>query len=94
MEIDFDADKDSINRFKHQLSFIFGKRIFDDPTHIVIASFRPVDGEDRYKAIGLVDGKYYTVVYVRRDGRLRFISVRRSNSGEQGNYHSDPGGSE
>ena len=65
--------------------------MFDDPDHIISNSFREIDGEDRNKAVGLVDGKLYTVVHVWREEAIRLISVRRSNSGEQRDYHSDPG---
>ncbi|MGB3805393.1 MAG: BrnT family toxin [Sphingopyxis granuli] len=51
------------------------------------------DEEERYKAIGLVDGKLHTAVHVWRGGVVRLISVRRSNAREQRDYHSDPGGS-
>ena len=94
MDVDYDADKGSINRFKHKLSLAFGRHIFDDPAHIIIASFRPIDGEDRYEAVGMVKDRLHTVVYVWRGDRMRFISVRRSNRGEQGNYHRHSGGPE
>ncbi len=62
MHIEFDADKDEINRFKHGLPLAFGKRVFDDPNAIILPSIRPVDGEDRYKAVGVVESKLYTTV--------------------------------
>jgi uncharacterized protein len=91
MDIEYDVEKDQINRFKHRLPLAFGKRAFGDPFLLVLTSFRPIDGEDRYKAIGLVDGKHCTVVYVIRNERVRLISVRRSNDGEQRSYNSDSG---
>lgn len=94
MAFEFDPAKDEANRFKHGLRLAFGKRVFDDPAHTVIPSFRPVDGEDRYKAVGRVEGKLYTVVYVIRGEKTRLISVRRSNGSEQRDYDSDPGRSE
>ena len=90
MQIEFDADKDEANRFKHRVSLAFGKRVFDDPTHEVITSYREVDREKRFKAIGMVDGKLYTAVFVSREAAIRMISVRRSNSGEQREYDRDP----
>lgn len=86
MEVEFDTDKDEINRFKHRLSLAFGQRVLANPDHVVVPSFRPIDGEERYKAIGLVDGKLYTVVHVSREEVVRLISVRRSNDSEQRNY--------
>ena len=91
MEIEFDTDKEATNVLRHKVSLAFGARIFDDVDHLVLPSFRPIDGEDRYKAIGMVDGKLWTAVHVYRGGRVRFISVRRSNAGERRNYDSDPG---
>lgn len=94
MEFEFDPAKDEANRFKHGLRLSHGKRVFDDPDCQVLPSFRQVDGEDRYKAVGLVEGKLFTAVHVWRDGAIRLISVRRSNAGEQRDYYSDSGGSE
>jgi uncharacterized DUF497 family protein len=88
MDIEFDADKDEINRFKHRLPLVFGGRIFADPYHALLPSFRAEDGEDRYKAIGLIDGKLHTAIFVWREARVRMISVRRSNRGEQREYDS------
>lgn len=91
MEFEFDPAKDEANRFKHGLRLAFGERVFDDPDHIISSSFREVDGEDRNKAVGMVEGRLYTAVHVWRGETIRLISVRRSNAGEQGDYHSDPG---
>jgi uncharacterized DUF497 family protein len=91
MDIEFDADKDEVNRFKHRLSLAFGKRIFDDPDHVITPTIRIGDEEERHKAIGQVDGKLYTAIHVWRGDVVRMISVRRSNSREQRNYDSDPG---
>jgi uncharacterized protein len=94
MDIDYDADKDEINRFKHGLPLAFGGRVFDDDDHIITPTIRIGDEEERYKAIGLVDGKLYTAVHVWRSDVVRMISVRRSNASERRDYDSDPGGSE
>lgn len=94
MEFEFDPAKDEANRFKHGLRLEFGMRVFGHDDHIVIASNRPIDGEDRLKAVGLVDGKLYTVIHVWRGERVRLISVRRSNAGEQRNYDRHTGGPE
>lgn len=86
MDIDFDPAKDAINLAQHGVSLAFGEAVFDDPDHIVLPSIRPIDGEDRYKAIGDVDGNLWTAVHVRRGAVTRFISVRRSNHGEERIY--------
>ena len=94
MEFEWDPTKDEANRFKHGLRLAFGRRVFEDPNHIISSSHRPVDGEDRNKAVGLIEGKLYTAVHIWRGDNIRLISIRRSNSSEQRDYYSDPGRSE
>jgi uncharacterized DUF497 family protein len=91
MEFDFDPAKDEANRFKHGLRLEFGRRVFDDPMNAILPSIKKVYGEDRFKAVGMVGGKLYTVVYVWRENVIRLISVRRSNPSEQRDYDSYPG---
>jgi uncharacterized protein len=90
MEFEWDPAKDEGNRFKHGLRLAFGKRVFDDPLYAALPSSRPIDGEDRLKAVGRVEGKLYTAVYVWRGEAIRLISVRRSNTSEQRDYDSNP----
>jgi uncharacterized protein len=94
MDIEFDADKNEINRFKHRLSLSFGKKIFADPFMTLLPTIRIGDEEERWKVIGMVDGKLYTAVHVWREDVVRMISVRRSNESERRNYDSDPSRSE
>jgi uncharacterized DUF497 family protein len=91
MIVDFDPAKDEANRIKHGVPLSFGFRVFRDGDHIVLASLRPVDGEDRYKAVGLVEGRLWTAIHVWRGEVCRLISVRRSNAGEQRDYHRNSG---
>jgi len=83
----FDPAKDAANQQKHTLSLAFGDRIFGDDNHLIIPSIRPEDGEERFKVVGRVDGKLFTGVFVWRNDQPRFISVRRSNQGEERAYH-------
>ena len=83
----FDPTKDAANREKHKLSLAFGDRIFEDDNHLLIPSIREIDGEERFKVIGVVDEKLFTGVFVWRNDLPRFISVRRSNKGEERAYH-------
>nr|WP_217907906.1 BrnT family toxin [Parasphingorhabdus flavimaris] len=72
----------------------FGQRIFDDPFYTITETIRLEDEEQRFKLIGEVDGKLFTAIHTWRGEIIRFISVRRSNSSEQRNYHRDTGRSE
>lgn len=83
MEFEFDPAKDEANRFKHGLRLAFGMRVFLDPDYVVIPTVRLDDEEERFKAIGYVDGKLYIAVHVWRGEKVRLISVRRSNASEQ-----------
>ena len=86
VDIAFDTAKDAANRDKHGVSLAFGAEVFRDEDHLILSSHRLIDGEDRSKAIGLVDGKLWTAIYVMRGQVFRFISVRRSNDGERQQY--------
>lgn len=88
MENRFDPAKDAANQNKHGLSLAFGDQIFGDADHLIIPSIRPVDGEERFKVVGMVDGKLFTGVFTWRSDLPRFISVRRSNRGEERSYRS------
>ena len=94
MDVEYDADKDEINRFKHRLPSAFGKRVFADPDVVIRPTIRADDEEERFKAIGIVDGKLYTAIHVWRGDLVRMISVRRSNANERRGYDSNPGGPE
>jgi uncharacterized protein len=94
LPFEFDPSKDAANRVKHSVSLAFGTRVFEDLRYVVLPSIRPIDGEDRFKAVGRVGSQLWTVVYVERGSALRLISVRRSNLGEQRNYDRNPGGFE
>ncbi len=87
----FDPAKDAANRAKHGLSLGFGDEIFASGDILVLPSIRLRDGEERFKAIGLVGGKLFTAIFVWRNGARRFISVRRSNHGEARHYRAAGG---
>jgi hypothetical protein len=89
MKVEFDDAKNSSNLRKHGLSLSFGAKVFDDPELLVLPTIRVADEEERYKAIGQVDGKLYTAVHVWRGDRVRFLSVRRSNRSEEEAYYRD-----
>lgn len=82
----FDPAKDATNRAKHGLPLAFGERLFEDRAHLIVPSIRLVDGEERFKVIGLANGKVHTAIFTWRRGKPRFISVRRSNNGEEKLY--------
>ena len=86
MEERFDPAKDEFNRRKHNLPLAFGDRIFADDHHLIVPSIREIDGEERFKVVGMVEEKLFVGVFVWRGDLPRFISVRRSNRGEERAY--------
>ena len=92
MNVEFDPDKDTANLQKHGVSLGFGVRVLNGGDVLIVPTIRVGDEEERFKAISEVGGDLWTAVHVYRGNNVRFISVRRSNAGEQRAYHSDPGG--
>jgi uncharacterized DUF497 family protein len=88
MQNRFDPAKDETNLAKNGVSPAVGDRVFEDDGHLILPSIRPVDGEERFKVNGLVDGRLLTAVFTWRGDLPRFISVRRSNKGEERAYRS------
>ena len=39
---------------------VFGDRIFEDDNHLIIPSIREIDGEERFKVVGIVGEKLFT----------------------------------
>lgn len=66
----FDPAEDAINREKHKLSLVLGMRIFDDDNHLILPSFREIDGEERFKVIGAVEDRLFTGIFAWRDELL------------------------
>jgi uncharacterized DUF497 family protein len=82
----YDPVKNAANLEKHRVSLALWDRIFADDDHVIVPSIREIDGEERFKVIGIVGEKLFTGVFVRRSGQPRFSSVRRSNTGEERAY--------
>ena len=91
MDIEFDPEKDTMNKAKHGVSLAFWRVVFDDPDVLILPTIRDLDGEDRYKAVGIVDGRLWTAVHMYRGEVVRFLSVRRSHVNVQRAYDSNSG---
>ena len=82
LELEWDDAKAAANLAKHGVAFEFAVEVFVDPNLRDIDASRTIDGETRRKAVGLIRGKLYTVVYTSRGSVRRIISARRSNRSE------------
>jgi uncharacterized protein len=88
VKIEFDTEKDTANIARHGVALAVGVKIFDDQDVLIVPTIREEDREERYKAIGLIGDKLWTAIHVYRGDVVRFLSVRRSNTGEQRSYDS------
>lgn len=86
--VDFawDSRKAGTNEQKHAVTFEFATAVFLDPRLVIVDTTRPEDGEQRYKAIGAVNGKLYAVIFARSAAIGRLISARRTNPKEDRIY--------
>lgn len=85
MAINFDPDKDAINRRKHGVSLSKARDI-DFIDALVERSDRPHDSEPRYRALVEVEGRVWSFAFADRAGRIRAISLRPANSKERQRY--------
>lgn len=92
--IEFDPDKDAINRAKHEYGLAGAAAVFEGP-FVEEVDDRYDYEETRYIAMGPVAGmenRIFVVVYTWREGNRRVISFRKANEKEVRKYRdSHPG---
>jgi uncharacterized DUF497 family protein len=86
-EFEWNPIKAEANLKKHKISFQEARRVFDDLFALIEQDLGEDFGEDRFLAIGIVEGLLVTVVYTERGERIRLISARKANSDEQRRYY-------
>jgi hypothetical protein len=87
LRFEWDREKDEINHRKHRIGCETAKLVFDDPNCLTFAD-RVEDGEERWHAIGVLDGKaMVTVVHTYgpagSDEIIRIVSARRADAQER-----------
>jgi len=86
MKLKWDDQKNQSNVIKHGFDFADAYRIFNLPM-IVEFDERENYGEDRFVAIGLLDGRVVVIVYTEPDEQtIRIISLRKALSYERKYY--------
>lgn len=90
MEFTWDPNKDDLNKYKHGISFETALLVFSDPLHMSIFE-RVVDGEQRWRTMGLVGDSLIIVVahtYTEKEGKeiIRIISARKATRKERKYY--------
>lgn len=82
----WDDAKAALKFAKHTVRFEVAIAAFADPNRVYIDVSRAADREVRLKAIGMIGGRLFTVVYTRRNETTRVISARRSSIQEIRRY--------
>jgi uncharacterized DUF497 family protein len=85
-QFEWDEAKARANLAKHGVPFDYGARVFLDPGLVEFDASREGDEEVRRKAVGLIEGKLFVVVFTDGGGTCRIISARRANTKERRAY--------
>jgi len=88
MKFEWDENKRQTNITKHGIDFIDAQKIFDYDT-VTIEDNRFNYGEQRFIAIGLLNGKIIVVVYTEISNKIRIISARKATKNEQQIYFNE-----
>jgi uncharacterized DUF497 family protein len=75
MIFDWDEKKEQENLKKHSVSFETACRVFLDPLRIVPEDEKHSIDEERYFAIGEVDGRILTVRFTMRSSSIRIFGA-------------------
>lgn len=86
MDFEWDLAKSNSCQISRNFDFTYVIPIFSDPTLLVEHDQRWEYGEERFRALGLIDEKVFVVVFTRRNRAIRIISARRANSREVKRY--------
>ncbi len=86
MEFEWDENKNNSNIIKHGIDFNDAVQIFDNLI-ITKDDNRKDYGENRWIAIGLLNGFVVVMVYTLRKNMVRIISVRIANKIEKEKYY-------
>ena len=84
MDFEWDEGKRSANIEKHGLDFVDAVEVFEAPYVVVPSSYE--GEEERFLAIGRLQGRFVTVVYTTRNEAIRIISFRRARHEERQKY--------
>ena len=86
LEFEWDPKKAAENLRRHHIDFNQAALVFSDPNAFEIFDDAQDYGEDRFARIATSGGKFLTVVYTEREGRVRIISARKATTDEKEHY--------
>ncbi len=95
MLCEWDASKERINLQKHGLSLSLAAEALEDPNAFVGEDFLDDNGELRYQALAMLEGRLVLIAFVYRTvegvNLLRVMSLRKATKYEQKVYFSNRG---
>ena len=86
MEFEWDSAKNNACFVRRGFDFAYAVRVFLDPHRTIVRDRRQDYGEDRYRLLGMFDGRAYVVIYTMRGTTIRIISARKANRKEVVDY--------
>ena len=96
MEYEWDEAKRRSNLAKHGVDFA-DAQAFAWHSAVETVGARKAYGEVRWRALGMIGTRLHVVVFIKRNGRTRIISLRKANNKEMDEYEASsqaqyPGG--
>jgi uncharacterized protein len=85
VKLEFDPNKDEINRAKHGISLAVAADM-DFAAALIEPDQRYDYRESRYQAIGPIAGRLHLLAFTMRGETLRAISLRKANHRERKRY--------
>jgi uncharacterized protein len=85
VNIEFDPEKDRLNRQKHGISLAEAARL-DLESAALVRDDRRDYGEDRFRAYGLLNGRMHMLAFTMRGTNVRAISLRKASPTEVRRY--------
>ena len=82
MEFEWDDAESNACFVRRGFDFAHAVRAFFDPRRLVVQDRRRDHGEDRYRLLGVLDGRAYVIVYTMRGSLTRIVSARKANGKE------------
>jgi uncharacterized protein len=86
MKFEFDPAKSAANKDKHGIDFVEAQALWMDGGLEVVLSKSRMTEEERFLAIGRIDGRHWTAICTLRGEAIRIISERRARKEEVDYY--------
>ncbi len=91
MTFEWDETKRQRNIEKHAVDFLDAVQLFDGRP--MVSTYSPRGGEERWATMGILEGRFITVVWTPRGENIkRLISARRARDYERRTYRTLYGG--